>query len=106
MKKALFPVVMFVFMALIIGAALPALAERSPGVQYDDAVITAKVKAALAENDKYSTLKMVQVDTQKGEVTLTGKVSHKDEKEYAERVAKKVEGVKDVDNKLTVLPEK
>jgi hyperosmotically inducible protein len=106
MKKAFFPVIMFVFMALIIGSALPALAERSVGVQYDDAVITQKVKAALAENDKYNTLKMVQVDTQKGDVTLTGKVSHKDEKEYAERVTKKVDGVKDVNNKLTVLPDK
>ena len=63
MKKALFPVVLFLSMALILGSALTTFAGRTAGVAIDDATITTKVKYELAEDVKFSTLNTVQVDT-------------------------------------------
>jgi hyperosmotically inducible periplasmic protein len=105
MKKAFIPVVLFVFMALIPGSALTTFAGRSVGVAVDDAAITTKVKYELAEDVKFSTLKTVQVDTNRGEVTLTGKVHSKQEKKYAGVLARKVKGVSKVHNMLSVVPE-
>lgn len=106
MKKALFPVVLFLSMALIFGSALTTFAGRSAGVAIDDATITTKVKYELAEDVKFSTLKTVQVDTHRGEVTLTGRVHTKEEKEHAGIVTNKVDGVVKVHNMLSVVPEK
>ena len=105
MKKAFFPVFLFVSMALLLGSALTTFAGRTAGVAIDDATITTKVKYELAEDVKFSTLKTVQVDTNKGEVTLTGKVHTREEKEHAGLVADKVDGVVKVNNMLSVVPE-
>jgi hyperosmotically inducible protein len=106
MKKAFFPVVLFLSMALILGSALTTFAGRSAGVAIDDAAITTKVKYELAEDVKFGTLKTVQVDTHRGEVTLTGRVHSKQEKKHATAVARKVKGVVKVHNMLSVVPEK
>jgi len=105
MNKTLFPVVLFVSMALILGSALTTFAGRTVGVVIDDATITTKVKYELAEDVKLSTLKTVQVDTHKGEVTLTGKVHTREQKAHAGLVADKVDGVAKVHNMLSVVPE-
>ena len=105
MKKALFPVVLLLSMALILGSALTTFAGRTAGVEIDDATITAKVKYELADDVKLSTLKTVQVDTHRGEVTLTGKVHTREEKEHAGLVTDKVDGVVNVRNMLSVVPE-
>lgn len=105
MKKAFFPVVLVLFMALILGSALTTFAGRTAGVAIDDATITTKVKLALADDVKFSTLKTVQVDTNKGKVTLTGKVHTREEKQHAGFVAHKVDGVVNVNNMLSVVPE-
>ena len=104
MRKAIFPVVMFLAMALILGTALATYA-RTTGTVIDDATITTKVKYELAEDVKLSTLKTVQVDTNKGEVTLTGKVHTVEQKELAGLIADKVDGVAKVHNMLSVVPE-
>jgi hyperosmotically inducible protein len=105
MKKGIFPVVLFVAMALILGSGLTTLAGRTAGVAIDDATITTKIKYELAADVKFSTLKTVQVDTNKGEITLTGKVHTQAEKEHAGLVADKVDGVVKVNNMLSVVPE-
>jgi hyperosmotically inducible protein len=105
MKKSIFPVILFVSMALILGSALTTFARRTAGVVVDDATITTKVKYELAADVKLSTLKTVQVDTNQGEVTLTGKVHTKEQKEHAGLVADKVDGVVKVHNMLSVVPE-
>lgn len=92
-------------MALIFGFALTAIAGRSAGVAIDDATITTKVKYELADDVTFSTLKTVQVDTNRGEVTLTGKVHTQEQKEHAGLVADKVNGVVMVHNMLSVVPE-
>ena len=105
MKKAIFPVVLLVSMALILGSAFTTFAGRTAGVAIDDATITTKVKYELAADVKFSTLKTIQVDTNKGEVTLTGKVHTREQKEHAGLVADKVDGVVKVHNLLSVVPE-
>jgi hyperosmotically inducible periplasmic protein len=105
MKKAIFPVVLFLSLALIFGSALTTFAGRTAGVAIDDATITTKVKYDLAADVKFSTLKTVQVDTNRGEVTLTGKVHTQEQKEHAGFVADKVDGTVKVHNMLSVVPE-
>lgn len=105
MKKALFSVVLFVFMVVTFGSALAALAEGTVGEAIDDTTITTKVKYELAEDVKFSTLKNVQVKTERGEVTLTGKVQTEEQKEHAGRLAHKVKGVVRVNNMLSIVPD-
>jgi len=67
-----------------------------------DSVVTTKIKAQLAAS-KVSSLAVVHVDTDAdGFVLLTGKVTNSAEKDRAEAIAKAVDGVKSVDNQLTV----
>jgi hypothetical protein len=67
----------------------------------EDSVITTKVKAALlADNQVKGT--EIHVDTSNGVVQLSGTVDNKEQISKAESLAKNVEGVKSVDNKLNV----
>lgn len=74
---------------------------RTAGQTIDDAGITAKVKSALAaEKDVSAT--SINVDTVQGKVTLSGKVASDSEAQRATQVARGIEGVRDVENKLSV----
>ncbi|MGH8578599.1 MAG: BON domain-containing protein [Gammaproteobacteria bacterium] len=75
--------------------------KQSEGGYFDDAMITAKVKAALAQNPGTSAM-AISVETNDQTVQLTGSVQSEDEKKKAESVARSVAGVKEVQNKLTV----
>jgi hyperosmotically inducible protein len=78
----------------------PSDTARSAGQTIDDAAITAKVKTALlAEKGVNGT--SIDVDTSQGRVTLSGRVPDQSQVERAAQVARGVEGVKDVDNRLT-----
>ena len=66
-----------------------------------DATITTKVNAALAADDKLSAIK-IDVDTSSGRVVLRGTAPDAGSKDRATTLAKAVEGVIDVDNRLTV----
>lgn len=67
-----------------------------------DSVVTTKIKAQLAAS-KLSSVAMVHVETDAdGWVQLTGKVPTQADKDRAESIARAVEGVKSVDNQLTV----
>ena len=63
MKKALFPVLLLLSMALILGSALTTFAGRTAGVAIDDATITTNVKYGSAEDVTFSTLNTAQGDT-------------------------------------------
>ncbi|MDO5288440.1 MAG: BON domain-containing protein [Pseudomonadota bacterium] len=67
----------------------------------DDAGITLAVNAGLAKDAELSALK-INVDTKDGAVTLNGEAPTQAAKDRAEAIAKAVNGVKSVDNKLTV----
>jgi osmotically-inducible protein OsmY len=67
----------------------------------DDATITAKVKAGLAQDMDLGALK-IDVDTSAGVVTLKGEVKSEQARERASQIAQAVSGVSSVENKLTV----
>ena len=66
-----------------------------------DSYITTKVKAELAK-DKGTKARDIHVETKDGVVMLSGAVTSTAEKELAEKDAKKIKGVLDVHNDLTV----
>ncbi len=67
----------------------------------DDATITARVKAALMAN-KATKARRINVDTKDGAVVLRGTSRSEPEKTLAEELARAVDGVKSVDNQITV----
>ncbi len=75
--------------------------ERSVGKMWSDATITSRVKTALVENTGAGAMK-IDVDTLERVVTLTGMVSTQQELSRAEEIARKVAGVKSVNNFLQV----
>ena len=66
-----------------------------------DAAITAKVKTALAADDQLSALK-IEVETAQGVVSLSGPAPSADAAERATVLARAVEGVTGVQNRLVV----
>ena len=88
--------------------AIPAFAQQAQDKKSDtrqsmsDAGLTGKVKSALAADVGTKTLRGVDVDSDKGVVTLKGHVDSSDTKQRAEAVAKKVSGVKSVKNQLSI----
>jgi hyperosmotically inducible protein len=76
--------------------------DRSMATTMDDAGITTAVKAKLLADHTVGGLK-IDVDTRNGVVYLTGdQMKSQAEIDTAIRLAKSVEGVKSVDNKLVV----
>ena len=74
--------------------------HESTGEYVDDSAITARVKSALGDdNYKYPDVKVTSF---KGTVQLSGFVDDRTQKSRAGRIAKGVQGVKDVDNNITV----
>ncbi len=75
--------------------------HQSTGEDIDDHGITSRVKDALSNDAQYK-YEGVQVVTFKGTVQLSGFVDTSDQKSRARDLAKGVEGVKDVENNITV----
>jgi hyperosmotically inducible protein len=69
--------------------------------QVSDATITAEVKSALAADPKLSAMK-IDVDTDKGVVTLTGPAPDEQSKARATQIASASKGVVRVENRLEV----
>jgi hypothetical protein len=76
-----------------------AAADASTAV--NDAAITAKVNAALAKDAELSALR-IDVDTVDGRVALEGSAPSAAARDRAASLARAVDGVTDVDNRLTV----
>jgi osmotically-inducible protein OsmY len=68
---------------------------------FSDASLTSAVKAKLLADTTVSGLK-IDVDTENQIVTLTGNVRSEAEKEQALRLARETEGVKSVNDRLTI----
>jgi osmotically-inducible protein OsmY len=95
---------------LLLGAVVPLSSvtgcagtptRESTGEYIDDSTITAKVKAALVA-DKLVSAFAVSVETYKGAVQLSGFVDTPAQKQAAETDAMGVQGVRSVENKITV----
>jgi hyperosmotically inducible protein len=76
-------------------------ASISIGTTVDDSVITTRVKSALLDNVDIKSFD-IKVETRKGEVMLSGFVDSHTQVEHAVKIASDIEGVKGVDNKLTL----
>lgn len=74
------------------------------GAFVDDAAITTKVKTSFA-TDKTVSAMDVRVETNNGNVRLSGFVDSPNEKQRAEELARSVAGVKSVTNAITVQSE-
>ena len=94
-------------------AATPAFAQttneqateqgRQKNTEYvSDATLTTKVHTALANDVGMRTMYSINVDSDKGVVTLKGKVDSEATKQRAGDVAKRVGGVNSVKNELQV----
>lgn len=97
--------------ALLLGAGLNAYAadnalndkgkSGSVGQFVDDATITTRVKAKFASDSTVSATR-IKVDTVKGVVELSGKVSSEAESDQAVALAKGIPDVRGVRNNLTI----
>jgi hyperosmotically inducible periplasmic protein len=76
--------------------------QSSDSSASSNAMLTGKVKSALAADVGLGTVTSIDVDSDNGVVTLKGRVDSADKKAKAEEVAKKVEGVRSVKNELRV----
>ncbi|WP_260295055.1 BON domain-containing protein [Sedimenticola hydrogenitrophicus] len=100
-RSLLFPFVLL--LSLLVGGCVGTETQRSTGEFIDDATITTKVNAKLADDPSTSVLR-INVDTYRGNVQLSGFVESRDEKARAEELTREVEGVRDVANNLEVKP--
>ena len=75
--------------------------EQSSGERIDDHSTSYRVRAALADDSQYK-YDGVNVETFKGVVQLSGFVNTRDQKNRAGDLARKVKGVNDVENNITV----
>ena len=87
-------------LGLLLFAATPCFAQGAPG-WISDGWITVKAKIALATADGVSASD-VSIDTVDGRVSLYGKVPAQADKQRAEQIVKRVNGVRSVRNLLQV----
>ena len=92
--------------ALVLGALVVAGAgcasddgHRTAGETIDDQAITRRVQEALSSDPAYKFVD-VKVATYEGKVQLSGFVDRDEQKGRAEAIAKKVRGVKEVQNRI------
>jgi hyperosmotically inducible periplasmic protein len=92
-------------MSLVIYLACTSIAaaqeRETVGSRVDDATITARVKAALIDNEVVKA-RQIEVETRNGVVQLSGFVDSDDMQEAALRTARAVSGVKEVRNDLAL----
>jgi hyperosmotically inducible periplasmic protein len=73
------------------------------GTTIDDSIITTMIKSGLLADSGINSADIV-VETNKGVVRLSGVVENKMQMERAVDIARTVEGVKDIENRMTVKP--
>lgn len=76
-------------------------AKTTVGTEIDDTTITTKVKSALLADADVKSFD-IKVETRKGEVQLSGFVDNQSQIDRAITVTRGVEGVKNVDNKMSL----
>lgn len=77
--------------------------QSSVGQFVDDATITARVKARMAEDPSVSAMRL-EVETLKGTVQLAGFATSQAEKDRAGQIARGVPDVREVRNNIIVRP--
>lgn len=92
--------VFFAF-ALMTLAACQSTTGKTAGQTIDDASITTAVQAKLSQ-DRLSNFSRVDVDTERGVVTLNGVVKSAEQKMRVAELARGVAGVRTVNNNLQI----
>lgn len=92
---------LFAFGTVITAGCAGSRTHEASGQYVDDSVITAKVKAAILGEASLKVAE-INVETFKGEVQLSGFVSHASDIPTAVRVTRAVAGVSSVKNSLQV----
>ena len=87
--------------ALIAGLAGCAHGGEQTGAYLDDSWITLKVKSEMV-SDKQVHARDISVNTTKGVVTLSGTAANWEESSKAAEIARRVPGVKEVENDLRI----
>jgi hyperosmotically inducible periplasmic protein len=87
--------------SLMILTACESMTGKTTGQTIDDATMTASVQGKLTA-DKPSNFSRINVDTDRGIVTLNGVVRSAEEQSRAEELARKVDGVTKVNNNLQI----
>jgi osmotically-inducible protein OsmY len=101
-KKNIFICSVVLLMLIVVFASCAATPKHeSTGEFADDSIITAKVKALLA-NDDFLKSFQISVETYMGTVQLGGFVDSQKTIDKADEIAKNVKGVKAVKNNLLV----
>ena len=96
--------------AALVAAALVATSgcavtrgQETVGAYVDDTTITTQIKSRFVENKEVDA-SSIRVETLNGTVMLSGFAKNYAEKETAESIARKVNGVKSVKNEISVRP--
>jgi hyperosmotically inducible protein len=97
--RAKFPAVLLLSLLVTAGCAHPGAAGVSRAI--DDAEITTRVKTVLL-NNPLKNVARIDVETSQGVVTLSGRVTSKDEEDRAVALARAVKGVVDVKSTLQI----
>ncbi|MEO8145731.1 MAG: BON domain-containing protein [Betaproteobacteria bacterium] len=85
----------------VTGATAPKVATTTVGTEIDDTVVTTKVKSALLADADIKSFDL-KVETRKGTVQLSGFVDNQTQIERALTTTRGVEGVKNVENNITI----
>lgn len=73
--------------------------QQDPGDYAGDAALTARVKAALLDDESVEGTQ-INVDVYEGKVQLSGFADNASERAAAERIARNVDGVRSVENNI------
>jgi osmotically-inducible protein OsmY len=103
LKKSLMATGLAASLAILALTGCESTSNRSEGRQLDDRIVNSKVRDAL-DNDPTYKFQGVNVMTYGGVVQLSGFVNSDGQKAKAGAVAKKVEGVHDVINNISLKP--
>ena len=87
----------------VMGAGCSSTSDRTEGRQVDDKIVNSKVKDALEQSPTYK-YDEVRVMTYGGVVQLSGFVNTQDQKAKAAELARRVEGVHEVINNISLKP--
>jgi len=90
------------FVTVALSSGCTALTGKSAGTNVDDSSITASVKTNLASERGMQTLTAIDVDTNRGVVSLNGVVESNAAKQRAAEIARQTAGVTSVVNNLQV----
>ncbi len=90
-----------ILLALVISAGCAKAADPGLGRAFDDAQITTEVKTVFL-NQPLDSVARIEVETVSGVVTLSGRVTSKDEEAKAIALARTVKGVVDVKSTLQI----